>query len=369
MLPKLFKRTKTGAIQEWQIITENDTFYTIEGQVDGKLTQSKPTVCKAKNTGRANATTPEEQAEKQALAKWTKQTEKGYTDDISKVDEVERHYEPMLARDYKKTTIGFPAMCQPKLDGVRAIITKNGAFTRNGKKHCCIPHVLEELKPFFERFPDAVCDGELYNHEYKENFNKLVSLVKKTKPTADDLEESRDKVQFHCYDLPRVDVWTESDAFIDRWSSAQVNLCDLKYVRLVETVTVDCKDSVDTLLSAFVSVGYEGVMVRNPTAAYENKRSKHLLKYKEFQDAEYEIISVHEGEGNKTGMAGYFVCALPQGGTFKSNIKGPHEYLTKLWHDKDSLVGKTATVKFFNLTPDGVPRFPYTINIDRNSYE
>jgi DNA ligase-1 len=104
-------------------------------------------------------------------------------------------------------------------------------------------------------------------------------------------------------------------------------------------------------------------MVRLNTK-YENKRSKNLLKRKDFQDKEYTILNIIEGEGNKAGMAGAMVFENDLGIRFNSNIKGSREYLKELLKNKRELIGQEATVKFFNLTPDNnVPRFPYVISI------
>ena len=102
---------------------------------------------------------------------------------------------------------------------------------------------------------------------------------------------------------------------------------------------------------------------------YENKRSKNLMKHKSFVDEEYIIKDIVEGEGNRTGTAGYFVFETEDGKTFKSNVKGTWEETAEMLKNKKKLIGKSATVKYFNLTPDGIPRFPYVINIDRESYE
>jgi DNA ligase-1 len=102
---------------------------------------------------------------------------------------------------------------------------------------------------------------------------------------------------------------------------------------------------------------------------YENKRSKFLLKRKEFMDAEFIIKGVREGEGNRKGTAGYMEFVNAQGKYFKSNIKGDFGYLKEVYKERHTLVGKTATIKFFNYTPDNIPRFPYVININREKYE
>ena len=91
---------------------------------------------------------------------------------------------------------------QPKLDGVRCIIRKDGAFSRNGKSFKNVEHILEELKPLLDYAPELILDGELYNHDLKEDFNKIISLVRKTKRITDkDRRESQRLIQFHNYDI------------------------------------------------------------------------------------------------------------------------------------------------------------------------
>jgi DNA ligase-1 len=118
----------------------------------------------------------------------------------------------------------------------------------------------------------------------------------------------------------------------------------------------------------YVNESYEGQILRTD-GWYENKRSKNLLKHKSFIDEEYTIIDICEGEGNRAGTAGYFVFETSEGKPFKSNVKGTWEETAEMLKNRKKLIGKEATVKYFNLTPDGIPRFPYVININRNSYE
>ena len=103
--------------------------------------------------------------------------------------------------------------------------------------------------------------------------------------------------------------------------------------------------------------------------AHPDKRSKTLLKHKSFMDEEYTILDICEGEGNRTGTAGYMVFETADGKPFKSNVKGTWEETAEILKSKKKLIGKQATIKYFNLTPDGIPRFPFVTNIDRNSYE
>ena len=92
------------------------------------------------------------------------------------------------------------------------------------------------------------------------------------------------------------------------------------------------------------------------------KRSTSLLKRKEFIDAEYKVIDIEEGNGNRQGTAKNLV--LIDGKTkreFHSNIKGNFEFLRDILDNKEKYIGKMATIKFFEYTPDGIPRFPFAI--------
>ena len=87
------------------------------------------------------------------------------------------------------------------------------------------------------------------------------------------------------------------------------------------------------------------------------------MKIKEFVDREYEILGVGEGVGNRKGTVGFMSFKTDEGISFNSNVKGNFDYLREVWGNKDSLIGKLATIKYFNLSNDMVPRFPYVINI------
>jgi len=75
----------------------------------------------------------------------------------------------MLAHKFDQSRIDFtrPVYIQAKLDGVRCVFTKYGAFSRNNKRFMNIDHIEKALKPFFAEQPDVVLDGELYNHDAK----------------------------------------------------------------------------------------------------------------------------------------------------------------------------------------------------------
>ncbi len=98
-------------------------------------------------------------------------------------------------------------------------------------------------------------------------------------------------------------------------------------------------------------------MVRTDSL-YEFKRTASLLKRKEFQDEEFEILDIVEGRGNRSGMAGAAILKLDKKRTFNAAIMGTDEYRRKILLNPQKIIGLQATVKYFHKTPDGVPRFP-----------
>ena len=94
------------------------------------------------------------------------------------------------------------------------------------------------------------------------------------------------------------------------------------------------------------------------SAPYEQKRSKTLMKRKDFEDSEFEIISIEEGQGNWAGYAKRVVFKLEDGRECGSGLAGNREFARKLLEERDDYVGGQVTVQYFTRTPDGVPRFP-----------
>ena len=384
-LPTLYKKTTIGKTQTWEIEVSGNKFRTISGQADGKKITNNWTVCQGKNVGKKNATTGEEQALKEAEAKHKKKLEAGYHLNLKNISK-KRFYEPMLAQDFKNKnrqsevmadlqqvdggTVGT-VFSQPKLDGIRCIAMREGLFTRTGKEITAVPHISEALEPFFKLYPNAVLDGELYNHAYKDDFNKIIHLVRKQNLTDEHLAESAEMIQYHIYDAPVIGngkwAMTEKDLYSDRTSKLDASFVNLELEKedclvIVPTVEIHGREQLDRCYEDYIEAGYEGQMVRLD-GPYENKRSPKLLKRKEFVDEEYKILGYEEGEGNRAGTVKHFKFKNKDGKEFNSNVKGSFSYLTKLLEIADTLIGKDATIKYFNLTPDGVPRFPYVIAI------
>jgi len=386
-LQTLYKIDTKGKLREWTMHIDGASFYAVKGLVDGKKTQDKATTTIAKNVGRSNETTPEGQAELQAQAKFQKKLDSGYA--LNEIDaQKKKFYEPMLAHNFKDRQdelVGkYPVYSQPKLDGIRCIVRKEGdtliGRTRNGKEIECIPHILKSLNGFFLAHPKAILDGELYNHDLRDNFNKITSLVRKQRPIKSDkmtdkafakkqieyqsrVIEAEDTIQYHVYDCPKLnDVVNESQSFDFRMEELKEKLMTNKHIVLVETSEVYSLGNLNSLYGQYLEQGYEGQMVRKNSSKYDNKRSTSLLKRKEFIDSEYKIVDIDVGNGNRSGTAKHLVCYCPTTKTtFNSNIKGSFDYLKEIYDNRKDYIGQLATIKYFQLTPDGIPRFPYAI--------
>jgi len=353
-LSTLYKRTVNGKVSEYTIEVKNNCFRTITGYIDGIKTTSEWTCCEAKNVGKKNSTTSEEQATSEAKAMHRKRIELGSFENIKDIDKPV-HFKPMLAHDYNdyKDKIAYPIYSQPKLDGVRCIIRSDGMWSRNGKQIISAPHIFESLKPLFEHDPHLVLDGELYANGDVADFNTIISCVRKTKPTKADLETSK-KIQYWIYDIP-----SDNNVFTKRFKTLnKLKLPECCIV--VQTDQVDNSNDIAAYYSDYMSSGFEGQMLRTDSY-YENKRSKGLLKHKTFEDAEFEILGIEEGKGKLAGKVGKLQFEI-NGKPFDSAVNGDHEYLEQLF-TTGNLIGKKATVKYFELTEDGLPRFPKVIAI------
>jgi len=356
-LPTLYSRTSTGAIQQWSVEVDGNRFRVTSGQIDGKKVVNEWTTCVSMNVGRSNETSPNEQAQLEALSKWEKKKKTGYTTDINLVDKCITYVEPMLAKKYGQVKFTFPVYTQPKLDGMRCIVREDGMWSRTGKPILSAPHIREALQPLFDADPSLIFDGELFCDKYKKDFNSIISLAKQAKPTADDLKKSKDVLQYWVYDLPSSDL-----PFGPRSDELKKILPKHRSLVFVETALVKNQAELDAKYAEFLADGQEGQMIRT-NDVYENKRSAFLLKRKEFVDDEFKIVDITEGTGNRSGMFGRAKCVTKTGIEFEANARGNREFYIELLENRAEYIGQMATVRYQNLTPDGKPRFGVIVAI------
>ena len=252
---------------------------------------------------------------------------------------------------------------QPKLDGVRCLIQSEEfmempvvrAYSRTGKEWRNIDHILEELVPFFMKYPNAILDGELYNHDLKKDFEKIISLVRKTKPTDEDRYEASQKVQFHCYDT----IMEHMD-FVGRDDFIRRNIGDkFNSVRTVPTVKVYDTEVVEVNHENFLEEGYEGSILRK-NKPYECKRSWTLMKVKDFSDAEATIIGFEEGKGKREDHLGKFIMQDDDGNQFGCPPGKGYNYrdMRNMLKDIHGYIGARATFTYFQRTKAGSYRHP-----------
>ena len=277
-----------------------------------------------------------------------------------------KHFKPMLAHkfDNKRVDWSKPVFIQPKLDGIRCIMTADGCYSRNGKKFMNVQHLYTKaIKDLFKVNPLLVIDGELYNHDLIDNFEKIVSLVRKQKPTSDDRKEARKLIQYHVYDFVmaykgKLDL-IESDMNRYEKRMHQLVCSDMygKHIRYVHAQRVANFDTAKKLHIKYKSQGYEGSMLRLD-GPYKCGRSYDLMKFKDFSDTEAKIVSWVEGKGKRRGTIGKFIAVDSDGVRFGMPVMDKFEYLKKNFKAMQDWVGKTATFTYFERTRAGSYRHP-----------
>ena len=280
---------------------------------------------------------------------------------------------PMLAQgvgDYSRIKDNdWPLYTQPKLDGVRCVIQARikrhilnpalnelevKAYSRTGKEWKNIDHILYNLAPWFALNPDIILDGELYNHDLKDDFEKIVSLVRKTKPTDKDRKESAEMVQFHCYDI--ID---ENMSFASRNEFIKQVVPRNHCIKHVDVKMIWNNEHVEASHEDFLELGYEGSILRQ-NKPYECKRSWTLMKVKDFSDAEATITGYELGKGKREGTLGKFMMTDDYGNEFGCPPGKGYTYkdMKDILDNIHDYIGQRATFTYFERTKAGSYRHP-----------
>jgi DNA ligase-1 len=265
----------------------------------------------------------------------------------------------MLAHKYNEDKADYPAFIQPKLDGVRCLFTAKGAFSRADNQFMNVEHIEQALKPFFAKNPTAVLDGELYNHGLKDDFEKIISLVKKRKPTKDDRVEAAELVEYHIYDVASMTIanYTTRLNYINSISNFQWN----HILRRVDTkVALDFDDALK-MHKKNLKLGYEGSIYRSFEGKYKGTRSWDLMKFKDFHDAEAHIIGYEIGKGKREGTLGKFFMQDDDGNKFGCPPGKGYNYkdLANMLENIHDYIGQYATFTYFERTKAGSYRHPH----------
>ena len=264
----------------------------------------------------------------------------------------------MLAHKYNPDKADYPAYIQPKLDGVRCLFTAKGAFSRAGNQFMNVNHIEEALKTFFASNPTAVLDGELYNHGLKDDFEKIISLVRKKKPTKEDKLEAAELVEYHIYDVATMTIATYATRlnYINSIPSFKWN----HILRRVDTQVAFDFDEAVKMHKKNLKLGYEGSIYRSFEGKYKGTRSWHLMKFKDFHDAEATIIGYEEGKGKREGTLGKFIMRDYEGNEFGCPPGKGYDYegMKNLLDNIHDYIGQWATFTYFQRTQAGSYRHP-----------
>ena len=250
---------------------------------------------------------------------------------------------PMLANKWeeRKKYISEPFYVQPKLDGVRLLVSKDGGISRTGKIIPGTEILGKGLKS------GQYVDGEAYDPNL--SFEDLTSTFKMN-PL---------KLKFYVFDF--FDLKKLSMTFEERWE--RVKSLSNPHYEYIETFDVKKHSDMIGYHKMFMQQGYEGTMIRDRDSVYEvGQRSNYLLKYKDFQTEEYEIIGAKTGHG-RDANAVVWVCKTTDGHQFTVRPEGTIVQREEHYKNYKKYIGKMLTVRFQNLTALNVPRFPVGVTI------
>lgn len=364
IFPTLYSIDSKNKIREWGVHVDGDKVVVTHGLFDGKK-QEKVTVCSGKNIGKANETTPEEQAILEANSKWTHQV---LREDYAETPEDSgKQLRPMLALDYRKVphrVVWEDATAQPKLDGLRLTAGRRWVddgihemMTRKGEVYQ-VPHINEPSKAMLS-IVNELCgntcqalDGEAYIHGMP--LQKITSLARKYQ------KGKTEKLKFYIFDLVIRDM-----PFIERHkilTDAYKIYCEKYNNEVFEIVGVDAISSdedMKLLHGKYIVEGYEGLMIRHKSGMYDiAKRSPNLFKYKEFFEDEALITDVWE-DANGNAM----LTVKQKNGKFCDvTPKRTHDERKEMLNDS-TLVGKWITVKYQAFTEDDIFQFPVGMSL------
>ncbi len=253
-------------------------------------------------------------------------------------------YKPMLAHEYVKhiKSVKFPVAVQPKIDGIRALSTTDGLYSRQGIKIISMPHI----SALVTAIPGL--DGELYSDEL--SFEEICSVVNRRIHFSNDFK----KIKYNIFDF------CNECNFKERYALAKkcVDILNSEYVNIVPTFIVNSQAEINSYLDKFTNEGYEGVMIRSLTKPYEEKRTTQLLKLKKSIQVSAVIEDMEEGKGKYARTLGSLLCRTDASIPVSVGSGFDDDTRKLMWKRKNDYIGKRCILKCQELTKNGVPRFP-----------
>jgi ATP-dependent DNA ligase len=254
--------------------------------------------------------------------------------------------------------IKFPAYAQMKMDGMRFnAIVRDGKVefrSRNGKQI----HLLGNLEKEFATLAgniDCVFDGELLvmlegDHQFADRQTGNGILNKANKGTISAEEASM--VHASVWDLiPYVmfEAGQCSTPYSKRFSTLEqiVNnqKSDGKKIWAVSSTIVETIEQAQEIFQEYLSLGYEGIILKDGSGIWEDKRSKTQIKFKGELECDLKIVAVEEGKGKAVGMLGAIICESADG-IVKVNVGSGFNDAQRKQYWKENLVDKIVAVKY-----------------------
>lgn len=342
---KIFKKSEDGDIR----------YLDIQAFSDGRLTQTSgivgtvnpvthEKVCKAKNAGKKNESTPGVQALKEMESLITKKIREGYFEKMA--DAINKEVIlPMLAKDYKKEFKKIDwnhTFVQIKYDGMRCLAhIKDGKvklISRENVEIKTMGHIVEELSKIKE---DIILDGELF---VEANFQENMKAIKSYK------EGISEKISYYIYDIVSQDIFSKRSKHIKEL----IQPLNTKHLKIVSTYKINSELELKDYHKKFIEEGFEGTIIRLDEPYRINIRSSSLLKYKDFQDIALEIIDIVPCEQRPTWGKPQFEL---NGKKFEAGMKYTHAQREDFLANKKQYIGKIGEVRFFEYSENGIPRF------------
>ena len=357
----LYKKARNGKITSWDIkvCLDKDVPCIVResGYIDGKKRTNKKYIRKGTNIGKSNEKSPLENAIFIADNYWNDHIEDNYVDDIDNINDPPRYLKPMLAKTFNKnSTINYKnCIVQPKYNGIRAVsfrhINDYRIISRERKEFGTLKHIENVLDIFGNYSPD----GELYNHSL--TFQEIVRRVKKYR------EGLTEEIQYHVYDIAIPDT-----ALYDRLAIIEEIIPENNDIlHKVHSYKVNSYEEFKNYHDKFVRDGYEGIIIRDINSHYGfNDRPSSLMKYKEFKDAEFEIVGFDKEEWDDDGVIRnlvVWICITKQGETFSVRQKGSFYTREMLYKEAHENIGKMLTVRFQETSENGTPIFGVGLGI------
>lgn len=360
--PTLYSKGSKGEVRIWEIVAEGNSYTMTHGVKNGKLV-SKTIKCQGKNAGKANATTDEEQAIKEAQAKWEKQLKRGYfqseEEALNSID-----FTPMKLQNFADQghKIHYPCFVSLKLDGLRLMVDKEfKAQSKAGEDYTIPTHIMEDLKVLYNALGKENwygLDGEVYaGHKDRGGLSlqEIVSAFRKPNPNTE-------RLQYWIYDIPKA-----GEPFSTRNERLGV-IQDIISVRnLRSLVALPCsfafsEKDIQEKFERAVKDKEEGLVVRNTNGLYEfGKRSYDAQKIKHRETTEAYVYGAEEDKNNEAVLH----ARLQNGVEFKVKMRkdASNECNLRLYENHGKLVGKFIEVEYENLTDSGVPAKPTGLRI------